>query len=183
MLAIRVRDSPCSARLRRSSVGRRISSSPSSSARATVIGSTTVWASSAFGPLTVTCWPSTATSTPEGIGMGILPMRDMSPYLPSPDVGEDFPAYPSMVGLPVGEQPLAGRDDRDTQSAEHPGQAGALGVHPQARLGDPAHAHQGALPLLAVLEGEDERLAHRTLGRLLDLPGGDVALLLEDLGD
>ena len=31
-----------------------------------------------FGPLTETCDPSIVTSTPEGTGMGVLPIRDMA---------------------------------------------------------------------------------------------------------
>src|SRR6266540_118491 len=49
----------------------------------------------------------------------------------SPDVGEDFPAYPSPAGLPVGQQPLRRRNDGDAEAAEHARQVGRLGVHPK----------------------------------------------------
>src|SRR5438309_2052345 len=112
MLAIRVRDRPCSALDSRSSSGRSTEMVPS--ALSTVIGSATVWDSVPLGPLTVTVRPSTSTSTPDGTGTGIFPMRLMAVLL-SPDVGEDFPAYSTLGGLPVGQQTGRGRDDRDAQ--------------------------------------------------------------------
>src|SRR5690242_10107686 len=146
MLLMSVRVSPCRALLRRSSSGRWTSSTPSS-ARATVIGSATVWLRVPFGPLTVTTLSSSATSTPDGTGTGSLPMRDIafsSPGFRLPDVGEDFPTYALLVGLAVGQQPLARRDDRDAQATEDLRQRGALGVHPQTGLADPAYAGQRA---------------------------------------
>src|SRR3954469_6586203 len=152
-----------------------------------MIGAATVWDRVPLGPLTVTSAPSIATSTPDGTATGSLPIRDMLVFSFSvsslPDVGEDFPTHALLVRLAVGQQALARRDDRDAQAAEHLRQAGVLGVDPQARLGDAAGAGDGALAVLAVLEGELEGLAHLALGGVLDLPGGDVALLLEDLGD
>src|SRR3954453_22838307 len=102
MLATRVRDSPCRALLSRSSSGRLMRIEPSS-ARSIVMGSTRVWFSVPFGPFTVTSRPEIVTSTPDGTGMGIFPIRDIW-LLPSPDVGEDFPAHASLGGLPIGEQ-------------------------------------------------------------------------------
>src|SRR5690348_8454676 len=125
MLAIRVRVRPCLERLSRSSSGRFTSMVPSS-ARSTVMGATTVWVRVPLGPFTVTRRSSSVTSTPDGTGMGSLPMRDIlrSPLGPSlPDVGEDFPTHALLVCLAVGQQALAGRDDRDTEAAEHPGKA------------------------------------------------------------
>src|SRR4029079_10199504 len=99
-----------------------------------------------------------------------------------PDVGEDFPTYTLAIGLSVGEQALAGRDDRDTEAAEHLGQRGVLGVHAQAGLADPAYAGDGALAVATVLELDVQRLADHTLV-VRDVEGGDVPLLLEDLSD
>src|SRR5688572_5170635 len=186
MLAIRVRVSPCSERLSRSSSGRLTSRTPSSP-RSTVIGAATLWDRVPLGPLTVTRRLSTVTSTPDGTAMGSLPMRDMLLLSFSvsslPDVGEDFPTHALLVGLAVGQQALAGRDDRDTQAAEHLRETGALGVDPEAGLADAPDARDGALAVAAVLEGDVERLAHLALGRLRDVVRRDVALLLEDLGD
>src|SRR3954454_2725938 len=182
MLAISVRVSPCSAREVRSSSGRLTCSVPSSCA--TSIGVATEWLSSPLGPLTVTCRPSIATSTPLGTGMGNLPMRDMLLLLSlnprSPDEGEDFSAHALLVGLPVREQARGRRQDRDAETAENARQVGRLGVHPQAGLADPPDAGDRALPVRAVLEVHRERLAH--LG-VPDVPRRDVALRLEDLRD
>src|SRR3954447_17981121 len=188
MLLTRVRVSPCSDLLSRSSSGRLTSRTPWPSSFwpfSTVIGAATVWVSVPLGPLTVTCGPSIWTSTPVGTGTGSLPMRDIAvspPGLSSPDVGEDFPTHALLVGLPVGEQPLAGRDDRDAEAAEHLGQPGGLGVDPQPGLADAAHAGDRALPVAAVLEGDGQRLLYLALLRVLHGERGDVALLLEDLG-
>src|SRR6478736_4825977 len=169
MLLISVRVSPWSERLSRSSLGRLTSRTPSSPF-STVIGSATACDRVPLGPLTVTRLWSIATSTPDGTAMGSLPMRDMLVFSFSvsslPDVGEDFPTHALLVGLAVGQQALARRDDRDAQAAEHLRQAGVLGVDPQARLGDAADAGDRALAVLAVLEGELEGLAHLTLGRV-----------------
>src|SRR3954468_20668566 len=185
MLLISDRVSPCRARLSRSSLGRFTSRAPSPFS--TVMGAATAWVRVPLGPLTVTMFAWTCTSTPDGTGTGSLPMRDIastsasSSCSGSPDVGEDFPTYTLAVGLTVGEQALAGRDDRDTEAAEHLGQRGVLGVHAQAGLADPAYAGDGALTVAAVLELDLQRLADHVLV-VRDVEGGDVALLLEDLG-
>src|SRR5581483_2924015 len=102
MFAISVRDSPCSAFDSRSSSGRATEIAPSFCA--TVIGSATVCDRLPLGPVTVTVRPSMLTSTPAGTGIGSRPIRLMRP-LPSPHVGEDFPAYSALGGLLVGQQP------------------------------------------------------------------------------
>src|SRR5262245_23314206 len=183
MLATRVRDRPCSALLSRSSLGRFTAMLPSS-LRSIVIGVATVWFSSPFGPFTVTSWPSIETSTPDGTVMGSLPMRDMRlpPQSSSPDVGEDFPADALVLRLPVGQQTVRGGDDRHPESAEHARQPVRLRVHPKARLADPAQARDRPLPVGSVLQRDHQGLADHVLGRVLDRPGGDVALLLQDLG-
>src|SRR5215213_3691425 len=162
MLLIKVLVRPCSERLLRSSLGR----------------------------LTVTIAagvPSIWTSTPEGTVIGSLPMRDIATSLLvglwSPDVGEDFSAHALLVCLTVGQQSLAGRDDRDAQTTEHLWQAGVLGVHPQARLADAADAGDRALPVTPVLERDGERLRDTALWVVGHVERRDVALGLEDLGD
>src|SRR3954447_25164934 len=187
LMSVRVR--PCRARLWRSSSGRLTSRVPSS-VRSTVMGAATEWLRTPLGPFTVTVLCSSVTSTPDGTGTGSLPMRDivLSPPVPGlPDVGEDFPAHALRVGLTVGEQPLAGRDDRDAEAAEHLRERGALGVDAQTGLADPAYAGDRALAVAAVLQLDLEGLADGRLalrvGVVGDLPGGDVALLLEDLRD
>src|SRR3981081_1784805 len=179
MLATRLRESPCNARLRRSSSGRCTSSAPSS-ARSTVIGATTVWLRLPLGPFTVTERPSIATSPPEGTVTGCFPMRDMPVPPSSPDVGEDFPAHALLGGLPVSQQTCRRRNDRNTESAQHLRQAGGLGVDPQARLGHAPHASDAALAVRPELQLNDQVLALLTL---LSAVPGDVALALQDGGD
>src|SRR4051795_10947571 len=115
MLATSVRVRPWRDLLSRSSSGRVTDSTPSSP-RSTTIGSTTRWLSVPFGPFTVMSAPSIVTSTPDGTGMGMRPIRDMSQ--PLPDVGENFSAYSTLGGLPVGQQTGGGRDDGDTEATE-----------------------------------------------------------------
>src|ERR1700712_791344 len=150
MLLISDRVSPCRARLARSSSGRLTWRVPSTCS--TVMGETTVWLRVPLGPLTVTVFAWTCTSTPDGTGTGSLPMRDIASTSASwsPDVGEAFPTDALLVRLAVREQTLTGRDDRDAEAAEHLGQRGVLGVHAQARLADPAYAGDGALTAAAV---------------------------------
>src|SRR3984893_8340860 len=115
-----------------------------SSSRDNVIGSATWSCRAPFGPLTDTFWPSIVTSTPDGMGIGCLPIRDMS-STPSPHAREDLSADALPGGLAVGQQTGRGVDDRDTQPAEHSRQVGRLGVHAQAGLGNPAQAGNAAL--------------------------------------
>src|SRR6516164_6697901 len=177
MLAISVRDRPCSARTEPSSLGLVTLMTPSS--RTTSMGSATVWLSVPFGPCTVTSRPSMVTCTPLGMVTGSRPILDIAAPL-LPDVGEDFPAHAALLGLLVGQQPAGGGDDRHAEAAEHPGQAVLLRVDPQPWLGHPLDAGDRTLARVAVLEGDHQVLADL---RVFDAPGGDVALLLEDLRD
>src|SRR3954467_12743964 len=147
MLLTRVRVRPWRAFESRSSSGRRTTSWPSSCSM--TMGSTTVWDSVPFGPFTVTSLPLMLTSTPDGTGIGSLPMRLIALFsFPSPDVGEDFPAYALLLALLVGPQPRRGGDDRHPEAAEHARQVGRLRVDPETRLGDAADASDGALAVL-----------------------------------
>src|SRR5919197_2217129 len=135
MLATSVRERPCSERLRRSSSGRDTCSVPSSPLPIS-IGSAMVCDRVPLGPLTVTARPSMFTSTPAGTGMGRRPILDMLFLLPSPDVGEDFPAHALLGGLPVGEQPRRRGDDGDAEPPEDLWQVGGLCVDAKSRLRD-----------------------------------------------
>src|SRR3712207_6548112 len=121
--------------------------------------------------------------------MGSLPMRDMLLLAPSssvgpgsPDVGQHFAAHALLVRLSVGEEPLARRDDRDAEAAEHLGKAVGLGVDAEPRLADPPDAGDRALAVRAVLQRDRQLLAHSPLDGVRDLVAADVALLLEDVG-
>src|ERR1700683_2826795 len=119
MLAISVRDSPCSARTEPSSFGLVTLITPSS--RTTSMGTAMVWCSSPFGPCTVTSCPSTVTCTPLGMVTGSRPILDIAAP-PLPDVGEDFPAHAALIRFLLGSQGRGGRDDRPAETAPPPGQ-------------------------------------------------------------
>src|SRR5215472_9838241 len=176
MLATSDRDRPCSARTLPSSLGLVTVMTPSF--WDTSMGSATSSESLPLGPVTVTSRPLMVTSTPLGIVTGMRPIRDIA--VSSPDVGEDFPAYASLDRLLVGHQATRGGDDGDAEAAEHPRQVVLLRVHPQPGLGHALEARDRPLTGRPVLERDHEVLAD--LG-VLDLPAGDVALLLEDLRD
>src|ERR1700760_637820 len=157
MLAISVRDSPCSARTGPSSFGLVTLTTPSS--RTTSMGSATVCCRVPFGPCTVTWRPSISTCTPLGMVTGSRPILDIAAP-PLPDVGEDFPAHATLLGLLVGQQPARRGDDRHAEAAENPGQGILLRVDAQSRLGHPLDAGDGALARVAVLQDDHEVLAH-----------------------
>src|SRR5450759_4529237 len=138
-----------------------------------------------LGPLTVTVEPSIVTSTPDGTGMGCLPIRDTAcrsfRFLSGlPDVGDDFAADAGDLRLLVGHDAVRGGDHGDTETAEHAGKLVLLGIHAKAGLGDAADTGDGPLLLGAELEGDLKaglRLArsHVILGY--------IALFLHDAGD
>src|SRR5690606_2086116 len=101
-------------------------------------------------------------------------------HLRSPHVGEDFPADALLARLAVREEARGGGQDRHAQSAENRGDLGRACVDAQTRLRDALDAGDRALAVRPVLQVDRERL---TDARVLDLPRGDVALALEDLGD
>src|SRR4051812_46696290 len=123
MLAISVRERPCSDFDSRSSSGRETAMTPSSCA--TVIGSVTTGVGVPCGPFAVALWPSMLTPPPEGTGRGRFPIRDISP---PPGVGEVFPACPTLGCLLVGQQPVGRRNDRDAEATEHARETGRLRV-------------------------------------------------------
>src|SRR4051812_40221508 len=146
MLFTSVRVRPWREPLSRSSSGRVTVGPPSFFD--TVIGATTARGNVPFGPLTPTQEPSQAPSPPAGTPTSRRwPPRHRRARrraffrcatcqfslsgLGLPDVGEDFPTHALLVGLTVGQQALAGRDDRHAEATEHLGQARVLGVHPQ----------------------------------------------------
>src|SRR5689334_18575051 len=155
MFATRVRDRPCRARTLPSSLGLVTVSTPS--LWVTSMGSAISSESCPLGPRTLTSRPLIVTSTPAGMAIGSRPIRDI--WASSPDEGEDFPAHAAPDRLPVGHQPTRGGDDRDAQSAEHPGQVVLLRVHPQARLGHALEPGERALTGRAVLQRDHQVLA------------------------
>src|SRR5688572_5075421 len=161
---------PCSARLAFASSLRFTTRVPSS--RATLTSGWKVRTSSPFGPFTRTVWPSIFTSTPCGTGTGRRPMR-----LISPDVGEDFPAQPLLLGLAPGHHAGRGRDDRDAEPAEYARHLGLARVHAQAGAAD-APESRDRRHLAADVLHLDHDLARRRL-----VERRDEALGLQDLRD
>src|SRR5271166_1168905 len=76
--------------------------------------------SSPLAPLTAIVWPSTLAVTPEGMGTGFLPIRDMTQFRffggPSEDGAEDFAADIVLAGGVVGHDALRRRDNRDAEA-------------------------------------------------------------------
>src|ERR1700748_2900401 len=126
MLAISVRDSPCSARTGPSSFGLVTLISPSS--RSTSMGSATGACRAPCGPCTVPCRTSISTCARLGMVTGTRPILDIAAP-PLPDVGEDFPAHAALLGLLVGQQPARRGDDRHAEAAQDLGQVLLLRVH------------------------------------------------------
>src|SRR6266540_1003642 len=177
MLAKRVRVSPCSERCRRSSEGRSTRTVPFS--MTIRMSAWKVCSRVPLGPFTDTRDPSTPTSTPEGMVMGCLPIRDISlPRLP--DVRENFPAHAKLLGLAVGQHSSRSGQDSDAQPAQHPGYLFLVRIDSPPRRRHPLQAAHGALPIGAVLQADDDPaiLAFPLHSRL-----GDVSLTDQDLGD
>src|SRR5690606_1792098 len=131
-----------------------------------------------FGPLTLTDSASAFSSTPLGRGMGFLAMRDMR-VTPLGHEAQDLAADALLARLRIGHDALGGGDDGDAQATEDLGQRVLAAVLAQARA-------RHALELL------DHRAACVVLERDLELglgavrdhaQAGDVALVLEDVGD
>src|SRR5687768_13767328 len=171
MFAINDLTKPWSARTSRVSFARvtRISSS----AFSTVISSGNERCSSPLGPFTVIVWPVTLTCTPDGTGMGACPTRDISSFPLSPHVGQDFAAYLRLARLPVGHEPLRGRDDRNAEAAQHARQLLGASIHAPARLRYPADPGDHPLALVGVAQAD---LDHGVPVVRRDLVGIHVAL-------
>src|SRR5690606_19713032 len=152
MLATSVRVSPCSARCRGSSDGRRTTMCPSSTA--TCMSGCSVRESSPFAPLTRTVLPSIFTSTPAGSGIGCLPMRDTTAtsLAPLPDVADDFAAHALLARFLVRHQAFGRGQPGDAEPAQYPRDLVPAGVDAPARLADALQPRNDPLLVGAVLE-------------------------------
>src|SRR6185312_10237779 len=176
MLATSERVSPCRARCSPRSVGRLTSSSSPSCSTAMSRGMRSV--SSPLGPLTRTSSGSMDTVTPEGTGMGFLPMRLMR----SPDVRDDLAADARVAGLVAGHHTSRRGHDRGSHATEDLGDLGVADVVALPGARDALEAGDGRAALVGVLERHADELARTVRGGRLDLEVADVALLLEDTG-
>src|SRR5512138_3031341 len=131
-----------------------------------------------FGPLTLIESAWALISTPLGRGMGFLAMRDMR-VTPLGHEAQDFTADALLARLRIGHDALGGGNDRHAEATEDLGQRVLAAVLAQARA---RHAlelldHRTAFVILQFDLEID-------LGAVLDHPQvGDVALVLEDVGD
>src|SRR5438067_6122869 len=131
--------------------------------------------SSPFGPLTRTRSGSTATSTPDGTGIGCFPIR----LIALPDLRDDLAADALAPRVVAGHQALRGRHDRGAHPAEHARDVRGGDVGAPARLRHAAQAADHSAVAVGVLQPDAQRFAD---ARALDRPALDVTLLLEDAG-
>src|SRR6201989_1185308 len=135
MFAIRLRVSPCSARVSRRSAGREMVTTPSSCS--IFMSGERVWLSSPFGPLTAMLPGAISTVTASGTGTGFLPMR----LICSPDVGDDLAAYSLRTRFVAGHHAGGGADDRGPGPALHAGDVLVVDVAGTAWVPEPFDLH------------------------------------------
>src|ERR1700689_995738 len=177
MLATKERVRPCSARCSPRSVGRETSScSPSCT---TAMSRWMRSESSPLGPLTLTISGSIATVTPEGTGMGCLPILDIA-AAPLPDLRQDLAADAGDARVVAGHDTLGGGDDGGAHAALHLGDGARVDIGAPPGTRDAAQPGDGRAAVVGVLEADLDDLAGGIAGRGRLRPGLDVALLGED---
>src|SRR5215217_2344090 len=176
MFATSERVSPCRARCSARSVGRLTSTVPSSSR--TSIEREMRSARSPRGPATRTTSGSIVTVTPEGMGMGFLPMRLITVL---PDLRHDLAADARLARVVARHDALGGRHDRRAHAAQDLRDVLGVDVRPLPRAGDPLEAGDHGRAVVSVLEPDVDPVARAALGGA-HLEVLDVALLLEDAG-
>src|SRR3954447_24869927 len=178
MFATSERVRPWRARCSARSVGRRTLRTPSSWPISMSRG--TVWWSSPRGPFTRTTPGSTETVTPEGTGMGCLPMRDITGR--SPYERDDLAPDALATGLVARQDAVRRGHDRGPHAALDAGDVVVRDVVPAARARDALQAEDDRGAVLGVLQLHVDDLGRLLGRRLLDRVVLDVALLLEDAG-
>src|SRR6516225_2860410 len=132
-LATRVREVPHIARARLVSVRGSTLMELLSIFTTTSSGSTN--ATAPFGPFIFTVWPSTLAVTPDGIGTGFLPIRDIA--VPSEHRTKDFAADIGVAGGMIRHHALGRRHDGDAQAVVDARQVLHRHVDAPARLRHP----------------------------------------------
>src|SRR6266852_4878859 len=153
MLATSVRESPCSWRARRESLGRSTRTCPASTV--TFISRSSFCATLPLGPSTFTSPGCADTLTLSGILIGSLPMRDMARGS-LPDGGDELAAQVLLARFAIDQHALGGGEDGDAQAVHHLGDVGVLDVAAQARLRLALDLADGRPPALVVLEDQVE---------------------------
>src|SRR5687768_9811355 len=156
MLAMRVRESPCSALCFGSSLGRFTVTVPLSWEISMSAGMARE--SSPFGPFTVMRLPSRVIVTPEGTEIGFFPIRDIDVF-PLPDEGEDFAARARLTRLPVRHQTLRRAQDRHAEAVADTRDLRDADVLAKAGRGDTLQLANHRLTTLRVLQHDAERPA------------------------
>src|SRR4051812_44579206 len=139
----------------------------------------TVCWSSPRGPLTRTTPGSTETVTPEGTGMGCLPIRDI---VKSPYERDDLAADALATGLVARQDAVGRRHDRGSHAALDTRDLVVRDVMPAARARDALEPEDHCGAVLGVLELHADDLRGLLVRRVVDRVVLDVALLLEDAG-
>src|SRR5664279_5605502 len=124
-----------------------------------------------FGPWTVISRPARETSTDAGTVIGSRPIRDIAGL---PDVRQDFTTELGLVGLCSGHDSLAGANDNEAKSTEHPGDLGLARIHAQPGFADALEPGDDRCLAINVLERYAEHLVHAVA---LFLDFGDEAFL------
>src|SRR5215218_9314743 len=177
MLATSERVSPCRARCSARSVGRVMSSVPSSSR--TSMARALRSARSPRGPATRTTSGSIVTVTPVGMGMGFLPMRLM---MRLPDLGHDLAPDARLARIVAGHDALRSGDDRRAHAAQDLRDVLGVDVRPAPRAGYPLETGDDGRAVLSVLEADVDPVARGAALGGADLEPLDVALLAQDAG-
>src|SRR5690606_15059826 len=131
-----------------------------------------------FGPFTPTLSDWMLNSTPLATAIGFLATRD-SLASPLGHEAQDFTADAVLARLRVGHDALGGGDDGHAEATEDLGQRILAAVLAQARTRDAMQALDHRLAL-EVLQHDLELGLGAVLGHVRI---GDVAFVLEDLGD
>src|SRR4051812_38089728 len=154
MLKTSERVSPCRARCSPRSVGRltRISSPSCSTTMSRGMRSE----SSPLGPFTRTRSVSIETVTPEGTGIGCLPIRLIAA---SPDLRDEFAPDALVAGVVAGHHAVRRGDDRRAHAALHLGNVLGVDVGAPARPRHPAQARDDGLAILGVAQDDAHVLA------------------------
>src|ERR1039458_7711785 len=139
--------------------------------------------SSPLGPLTRTDSGSIAIVTPEGTGMGCLPILDialLSLPLPLPDLRQDLAAETGRARVVPGHDAVGGGHDRGAHPAEHLGDVLGVDIRAPPGAGHAAQAGDRRAAVVGVLELDLDQPARASVGRRNDRPRLDIPLLGED---
>src|ERR1700730_18112765 len=132
---------------------------------------------SPLGPLTRTDSGSIETVTPDGTGIGCLPILDTAR---SPDLGQDLAAEALGTRVVAGHHAMRGRDDRGAHATEHLRYVLGIDVCALPGTRDAPQPRDCRAPVLGLLQADLDQLAGAAVGRRHERPRVDVSLLGEN---